>query len=74
MTFDEFKEVYKEAWANGCKGITTFRAAGKRYGILQAPVESEETPSGEAQSVDTENSEAATACFFDPNTGLKSCE
>ena len=74
VTFDEFKEVYKEAWANGCKGITTFRAAGKRYGILQAPVESEETPNGEIESLDTENSEAATACFFDPNTGLKSCE
>ncbi|MCG7944981.1 MAG: adenosylcobalamin-dependent ribonucleoside-diphosphate reductase [Candidatus Thiodiazotropha taylori] len=34
VTFEEFKDVYYDAWKEGCKGITTFRAAGKRYGIL----------------------------------------
>ena len=51
-----------------------FGAVGKRYGILQAPVEGEEKADGEAESSDTENSEAATACYFDPSTGLRSCE
>ena len=26
--------MYYDAWKAGCKGVTTFRAAGKRYGIL----------------------------------------
>ena len=34
VSYEEFKDVYFQAWKNGCKGITTFRASGKRYGIL----------------------------------------
>ena len=34
VSYDEFKDVYYTAWKEGCKGITTFRASGKRYGIL----------------------------------------
>jgi len=34
VTFDEFKQLYYKAWKGGCSGITTFRASGKRYGIL----------------------------------------
>lgn len=34
ITWDEFKEIYMKAWRAGCKGCTTFRSAGKRYGIL----------------------------------------
>ena len=34
VSYEEFKDVYFKAWKNGCKGITTFRASGKRYGIL----------------------------------------
>ena len=59
VTFDEFKELYYNAWKQGCKGITTFRADGKRYGILN---EVKEEP------------KSAEACFIDPNTGQKSCE
>jgi ribonucleoside-diphosphate reductase alpha chain len=33
-TWTEFKEIYIKAWKGGCKGATTFRAAGKRYGVL----------------------------------------
>jgi len=58
VNFDEFKELYFNAWKQGCKGITTFRADGKRYGILN---EVKEEPQAEA-------------CFIDPNTGQKSCE
>lgn len=34
ITWDEFKDIYMKAWRAECKGCTTFRAAGKRYGIL----------------------------------------
>jgi ribonucleoside-diphosphate reductase alpha chain len=34
VTFEEFKDVYIKAWKGKLKGVTTFRAAGKRYGIL----------------------------------------
>ena len=59
VTYDEFKDLYLNAWKLGCKGITTFRAAGKRYGVLNAPKEEEAN---------------AEACYFDPETGQKSCE
>ena len=60
--FEEFKEVYYNAWKAGCKGITTFRAAGKRYGILNEVEETEEN-----------ETEQAEACFIDPQTGQKEC-
>lgn len=57
VTFDEFKDVYMRAWKGGCKGATTFRASGKRMGILNAaPQEGE-----------------GAACYIDPTTGQKSC-
>jgi ribonucleoside-diphosphate reductase alpha chain len=34
VTWEDFKDIYMRAWKEGCKGCTTFRAAGKRYGIL----------------------------------------
>jgi len=34
VTWGEFRDVYMAAWKGGCKGCTTFRKAGKRYGIL----------------------------------------
>ena len=79
VTYAEFKKVYEDAWKAGVKGITTFRAAGKRYGILNEAVEEEETTKSEIQEVRTEfgetQSEAmAEACYFDPATGLRSCE
>ena len=62
VTFQQFKNVYYKAWEDGCKGVTTFRASGKRYGILN---EVEETQEDEA--------EQAEACFIDPATGQKEC-
>lgn len=34
VTWDRFKDIYMAAWKGGAKGCTTFRAAGKRVGIL----------------------------------------
>ena len=62
ITFDEFKEVYYNAWKNGCKGITTFRASGKRYGILN-----------EVKEEEADATPKAEACFIDPETGQKEC-
>lgn len=41
VTFDEFKEVYMQAYRSGAKGCTTFRSAGKRFGILTTSMEDE---------------------------------
>ena len=58
VCYDDFKELYVKAWRGRCSGITTFRAAGKRYGILNEI--KEEEPKAEA-------------CFVDPVTGQKEC-
>ena len=34
VSWEQFKDIYMKAWKAGCKGCTTFRAAGKRYGVL----------------------------------------
>lgn len=63
VTYEEFKKLYYDAWEAGCKGITTFRASGKRFGILN-----------EAATDDPIEEPKAEACFIDPSTGQKSCE
>lgn len=59
VTFEEFKSVYVTAYKGGAKGCTTFRANGKRFGVLNA---APEVANDEGQ-----------ACYFDPETGAKSC-
>lgn len=34
--FDDFKQIYMDAWLGGAKGCTTYRAAGQRAGVLVA--------------------------------------
>ena len=36
VSWEDFKDIYLKAWRLGCKGVTTFRSAGKRYGILNS--------------------------------------
>lgn len=59
VSYEQFKNLYYDAWKSGCKGITTFRAAGKRYGILNEVKEEDQK---------------TEACFIDPSTGQKSCD
>ena len=61
VTWDEFKNVYWKAYKGGAKGCTTFRAAGKREGILR-------------EVKDTESGDTSIACEYDPQTGQKSCD
>lgn len=60
VTFDEFKEVYLRAYEGGASGCTTFRASGKRYGMMREE---------EEQTV-----EEGAACYIDQETGIKTCE
>lgn len=60
VPYDDFKSLYTQAWRAGCKGLTTFRPAGKRTGILTAREEEADEP-------------AAVACTIDPITGAKTC-
>lgn len=64
VTYEEFKTLYSDAWKAGCKGITTFRAAGKRFGILNEVKPENDNKGDEAK---------AEACFIDPQTGQKEC-
>ena len=60
VTFEEFKDVYIQGWKGKLKGVTTFRLAGKRYGILN-------------KSEPSVKEEEGVACFIDPTTGQKEC-
>lgn len=78
VTYEQFKDLYLDAWRNGCKGITTFRASGKRYGILnEVPMvktdEEEEKEEKEEEEIATGGG-GGEACYIDPLTGQKSCE
>lgn len=59
--WEEFKDIYISAWQGGAKGCTTFRAAGKRNGILVK------------QDHEPEDGEPV-ACHIDPETGTRTCE
>ena len=62
VTFEEFKNVYITALSKGACGCTTFRAAGKRFGILR-----------EVKTETESEVKEGTACYIDPKTGQKEC-
>ena len=71
VTWDEFKNVYMQAYDGGAKGCTTFRASGKRFGILNA------SSSEDVVEEDHPEDEVVVeggACYIDPETGIRSCE
>ena len=73
VSYDEFKQVYVDAWKGGAKGCTTFRLSGKRFGIFnQETLEEEETIHGKTQEMVAEEGKVE-ACFIDPLTGQKEC-
>ena len=63
IPWEDFKDVYFDAWQAGCKGITTYRKGGQKEGILKAVEESETLAIADN-----------SACTFDPVTGRKNCE
>lgn len=74
VSWQEFKDVYMQAYLGGASGCTTFRMSGKRYGILTASAVEDiaEAPVEEETVLVTEDEGAA--CYFDPTTGLRTCE
>jgi len=76
VTWDEFKDVYMQAWLGGASGCTTFRAAGKRYGILNASAVEDIAiePEVEEDTFIDEKDVIGGACYFDPKTGIRTCE
>ena len=73
VTWEDFKKIYMDAYDGGASGCTTFRASGKRMGILTASYSedvAEESDIEETQDFVDEGG----ACYFDPATGLRKCE
>ena len=65
VSWDEFQAVYIAAYEGGSSGCTTFRAAGKRAGILTASA---------SEDVAEPAGEEGGACKIDFATGIRSCE
>lgn len=63
--WDEFVSVYMSAYEGGASGCTTFRASGKRAGILTASA---------SEDVAEPDIEDGGACTIDFATGIRSCE
>lgn len=71
VSWNEFKDVYMLAYDGGAKGCTTFRASGKRFGILSASavedvIEEDKKPD--------ETVVEGGACYIDSSTGLRTCD
>jgi len=71
VTWDEFKDVYMQAYLGGAKGCTTFRAAGKRFGILNASASEDVV---ETKSNKDETIVEGGACYIDVETGIRTCD
>jgi ribonucleoside-diphosphate reductase alpha chain len=72
VSWEDFKKVYMQAYEGNSSGCTTFRASGKRFGILNASASEdvvEEKPAEKDNFI-----EEGGACYFDPATGLRKCE
>lgn len=72
LPWAEFKDLYRRAWAAGCKGITTFTTGGKRAGILKSADVEKDDPQEPLREEAVEQKQAA--CYIDPRTGRRECE
>lgn len=72
VSWGQFKDVYMQAYEGGAKGCTTFRASGKRFGILNASASEDvvEEPDNPADVTVV----GGGACYIDVETGIRSCE
>jgi len=66
IEWEQFKELYIQAWKNGCKGCTTYREGGYRAGVIsKAKDEEDETVTKVAGN--------GYICTIDPLTGARDC-
>jgi ribonucleoside-diphosphate reductase alpha chain len=66
FSWDDFKDLYMQAWKGGCKGCTTYRSGGLREAILTEKESEPETE--EPLEIETDS------CEIDLVTGRRSCE
>lgn len=71
VSWNDFKNVYMLAYDGGAKGCTTFRASGKRFGILNASAVEDVI---EEDHKSDETVVEGGACYIDVNTGLRTCD
>ena len=69
--WEDFKNVYMQAYEGGAKGCTTFRASGKRFGILNASASEDVV---EENSSSDETVVEGGACYIDVETGIRTCD
>lgn len=74
VTWEQFKDVYMQAYLGGASGCTTFRASGKRYGILNAASVEDVAEEQETEVNTFVDEKEGGACYYDPSTGLRTCE
>lgn len=74
ISWEDFKNIYINAWKTGCKGCTTFNAGGKRFGILNAVGDSDGNDVPDTVDTTDEDDAVALACYINPTTGKKECE
>jgi ribonucleoside-diphosphate reductase alpha chain len=74
VTWEQFKDVYMQAYDGGSSGCTTFRASGKRFGILNASTSEDAAIETVAEPDAFVDEKEGGACYFDPATGLRTCE
>lgn len=73
VTWEQFKDVYMQAYDGGASGCTTFRVSGKRYGILTTNA-AEDIAEEVVEEPTQDFVEEGGACYYDPATGLRTCE
>jgi len=57
MPWDDFKNIYRQAWEGGAKGCTTFNVSGHRMALLR----------------ESKGEKDAAVCTLDPETGAREC-
>ncbi|NIZ61105.1 adenosylcobalamin-dependent ribonucleoside-diphosphate reductase [Sedimentitalea sp. CY04] len=65
ISFDEFKEVYMQAWDQGCKGCTTYRPNDVTGSVLTVSEESDKAP-GETADAPHQSDSAEVVYMSEP--------
>ena len=76
VKWEDFKDLYMQAYKGGAKGCTTFNKDGKRMGLFKTEPEDADLPFPEQsdQAMLVATGHAGDSCEFDPTTGRRSCE
>ena len=67
-SWEDFKQVYVQAWERGCKGCTTFRTNGKRHAMMRVTEDDVQ-----ASEEDVIARVPESSCYIDPVNGRREC-